>query len=113
NLGNALSVAGRHDEAEAELQRTIELQGFLEPVFRGRFHLAQAIHREWYFRWMQERRAGEALHEFLRARDLVSESEALHHPYYWMLDCSPFQKDLDQTIEFLENARVQPEPPRE
>jgi tetratricopeptide (TPR) repeat protein len=108
NLGNVLSVAGHFDEAERELERAVAIPGFLEPVFRARFYLAQAIHREWYFRWTGERRSGEALSEFLRARDLVALSKSLHHPYYWERDCSKFQVDLNQTIEFLEGAGVQP-----
>ncbi|MFC7338068.1 O-antigen ligase family protein [Haloferula chungangensis] len=111
NLGNALSTSGRYDEATREFERTIKLQGKLEAMCKGRFYMAQNIHREWYGRWTKERRASEALHEFLRAQRLLEEAKEFVMPGIWWRDCLEFEKDLDQSIEFLEGAGITPQAP--
>lgn len=109
NLGNALSDLGSAPEAESALAKAIELQGGLEGGFRARLCLAQHLYQTWQRRWQEDRRAGEALHEFLRARELLDESDVQSQWAYE--DSKMLRKSLDAVIDFLEGAQVTPVAP--
>lgn len=109
NKANTLSDLGENEQAEEAFQRATKLQGGLEAGFQAKFFHAQHLYRLWYERWTKERRAAEALHEFLRARKILESAEndvIWHHA-----ELKALGKKLDSTIEFLEGARVQPKPP--
>lgn len=107
NRANALSALGRDEEAERDYLRAIELQGGMEASFRARYYLGTHLHRRWYRAWNEERRADEALHEFLRARELLRESDAI----------APSKENrealegIEKSIGFLEAAKVVPRAP--
>jgi len=110
NLGNILSDLQRDEEAEEAFERAIELQGGLESGYRSRLCLAQHIYTKWYRIWQAERRAGEALHEFLRARKLLDESD--EQSLWGYDDSKEVRKNLEEVIKFLEGGKVVPVPPR-
>jgi tetratricopeptide (TPR) repeat protein len=110
NRANVLSYLGRDDEAEEEFARAILLQGGNEGSFRARYYLAAHLYRRWYKAWTRERRAGEALGGFLRARDLLDEAEALTEPWVQGMEGRELRDGLEKTISFLEGAKVLPEP---
>lgn len=109
NLGNILSELQRDEEAEEAFRRAIELQGGLESAFRVRLCYARHLYRRWYQIWQDERRAEEALHEFLRARDLLDQSD--DQSLWGYEDSRALRANLDKVIGFLEGAQVVPVPP--
>jgi hypothetical protein len=111
NRANILSYLGRNVEAEEEFERGIWLQGGNEGVFRARYYLAAHLYRRWYQAWTRERRAGEALAGFLRARDLLDEADRLTEPWVRGAEGAELREGLEKTISFLEGAKVLPEPP--
>jgi hypothetical protein len=113
NRANVLSYLGRDGEAEEEFEQAIVLQGGTEGSFRARYYLAGHLYRRWYQAWLKERRAGEALAGFLRARDLLDEAEALTEPWIRGIEGRELRAGLEKTISFLEGAKVLPETPRE
>ncbi|MCW1923556.1 tetratricopeptide repeat protein [Luteolibacter arcticus] len=110
NRANALSILGRNDEAERDFERAIELQGGTERNFRARFYLASHLYRRWYDAWVKERRASEALGQFLRARDLLREAEKRGGLGQLGKEAKDIVTGLEETIRFLEGAQVRPEP---
>jgi O-antigen ligase len=110
NRATALSMLGRHDEAERDFEKAIELQGGMERNFRARFHFASYLYRRWYTAWVKERRAGEALGQFLRVRELLRESAQQNGLDRLGKEGQDLVKTVEQTIRFLEGAQVQPEP---
>ncbi len=112
NRANVLSFLGRDIEAEEEFERAIFLQGGTEGGFRARYYLAAHLYRRWYQAWTRERRAGEALGGFLRARDLLDEAERLTEPWVRGSEGKELRAGLEKTISFLEGAKVMPEPSR-
>ena len=110
NRANLLSTLGRADEAEREFERAIELQGGTERNFRARYYLARHLYHRWYDAWVKERRAGEALGQFLRARDLLREADKQGGLGQLGKEGKDLVSGLDQTIRFLEGAQVRPEP---
>jgi tetratricopeptide (TPR) repeat protein len=110
NRANVLSVLGRADEAERDFARAIELQGGTERNFRARFYLASHLYRRWYDAWVKERRASEALGQFLRARDLLREADQQGGLDQLGKEAKDVETGLDETIRFLEGAQVRPEP---
>jgi hypothetical protein len=58
---------------------------------------------------MEERRSEEALWQFLRVRQLLD--EAKEQASWGNPEREEFRKQVEQSIGFLENARVQPRPP--
>lgn len=112
NRANVLSFLGRNREAEEEFEKAIRLQGGTEGGFRARYYLAAHLYRRWYQAWTRERRAGEALGGFLRARDLLDQADALTEPWIRGAEASELRTGLQETISFLEGAKVLPEPPQ-
>ncbi|MCW1885143.1 O-antigen ligase family protein [Luteolibacter flavescens] len=110
NRASALSLLGRNAEAEREFERAIERQGGAERNFRARYHFATHLYRRWYDAWTKERRAGEALGQFIRARDLLKESGNQGGFSRIEKDAKELTTGLDETIRFLEGAQVKPEP---
>lgn len=107
NHANALSALGRDEEAERDYLRAIALQGGMEASFRARYHLGVHLHRRWYRIWIDERRADEALHEFLRARELLRESDTIAPSR----ESREALTGIERTIGFLEAAKVVPRAP--
>lgn len=112
NRANVLSHLGRAAEAEEEFERAIRLQGGTEGAFRARYYLAAHLYRRWYLAWTRERRAGEALGGFLRARALLDEADELTEPWIRGVEGKELRAGLEKTIAFLEGAKVLPEPPQ-
>ena len=109
NYANTLSAMGKYDEAEKAYLKATELQGGLESAFKAKIFHANHLYRVWYERWTSQRRAAEALHEFLRARELLDRAE---QDLIWRhAEVKALRKKLDAVIEFLEGARVQPKAP--
>lgn len=110
NRANVLSSLDRDDEAEHDFERAIELQGGTERNFQARYYFAAHLYRRWYVAWTKERRAGEALGQFLRARELLRETERQNTLFYSGKEGLDLIDGLDRTIRFLEGAQVRPEP---
>ncbi|MCH7227976.1 O-antigen ligase family protein [Haloferula sp. A504] len=109
NAANALSELGRAEEADEAFERAIALQGGLEGAFAARYFHAKHIYGLWHRRWMEERRSEEALWQFLRVRQLLD--EAKEQASWGNPEREEFRKQVEQSIGFLENARVRPRPP--
>ena len=107
NRANVLSSLGRDDEAERDYLRAIELQGGMEASFRSRYYFALHLYQRWYRIWIEERREDEALYEFLRARDLLREANAAASTE----QSREALKGVEETIAFLEGAKVVPRAP--
>jgi O-antigen ligase len=110
NRANLLATLGRADEAEQEFEQAIELQGGTERNFRARFYLASHLYRRWYDAWVKERRAEEALGQFLRARELLREADRQGGLGQLGKEAKELVTGLDETIRFLEGAQVRPKP---
>ena len=82
----------------------------IERNFRARFYLASHLYRRWYDAWVKERRASEALGQFLRARELLREADRQGGLGQLGKEAKDLVTGLDQTIRFLEGAQVRPEP---
>lgn len=111
NAAIALSEANEVEAANVRFENAIRLQGQLESAYRARFFYALHLYGSWYRRWTQERRAPEALHEFLRARQLLEESIAHHGTHPASPDGKALKAGLDAAISFLTTARVAPQAP--
>jgi tetratricopeptide (TPR) repeat protein len=107
NRANVLSSLRRDDEAERDYLRAIELQGGMEASFRSRYHLGLHLYQRWYRIWLEERREDEALHEFLRARDLLRAANSAASTE----QSRAALKGVEETIAFLEGAKVVPRAP--
>lgn len=107
NLGNACADAGLDEEAEQHLVRAVELQGELEAGFQARYFLARHLYTVWHRRWLKERRAEEALAQFLRVRTLLDEAYELI-PWKLRDRSADFRKGVADSIKFLEGAGVRP-----
>ena len=112
NRANVLSTLGSADEAERDFERAIELQGGAERNFQARYYFASHLYRRWYQAWTKERRAGEALGQFLRARELLREADRQGDLGHFGKEGKELVTGLEQTIRFLEGAQVRPEPVR-
>ncbi|MEK7950855.1 O-antigen ligase family protein [Luteolibacter soli] len=112
NRGNMLSALDRDNEAERDFERAIVLEGGTERNFRARFCFASHLYRRWYDAWTKERRAGEAMGQFIRARDLLREADQQGGLGQLGKDGQELVKSIEDTIRFLEGAHVQPEPVR-
>jgi O-antigen ligase len=121
NRANVLSTLGRNAEAEREFERAIALEGGMEGNFRARYYYAWHLHSRWYRAWTRpdehdasdrERRASEALGAFLRARELLREAATMTELWVRGKEEADLIKGLDETIEFLQGAKVTPIPPR-
>ena len=112
NRANVLSALGRDQEAEAEFESAIALEGGMEGIFRARYYFARHLYGRWYRAWTRERRAGEALGGFLRARDLLREAETTTAAWVRGKEGRELLNGLEETISFLEGAKVKPEPVR-
>ena len=110
NRAATLGMLGRHDDAERDFEKAIELQGGMERNFRARYHFATYLYKRWYDAWVKERRAGEALGQFLRVRELLRESTKQNGLDRLGKEGRDFVKTVEQTISFLEGAHVLPEP---
>lgn len=124
NRANVLSALGRNEEAEKEFERAIVLEGGMEGNFRARYYYAWHLHSRWYRAWTQpeahdpadedfgERRASEALAGFLYARELLREAATTTELWVRGKEEGDLVKGLDETIAFLEAAKVKPAPRR-
>lgn len=112
NRANLLSLLGRNDEAEQAFERAVVLQGGMERNFWARYYFAVHLYRRWHRAWITERRAGEALGQFLRARDLLRESSEQGNFGHIGKEAKDLVEGLEKSIRFLEGARVAPEPVR-
>jgi tetratricopeptide (TPR) repeat protein len=110
NRANLLSLLGRYDEAERAFERAVVLEGGMERNFWARYYFAAHLYRRWYQAWVKERRAGEALGQFLRARELLRESSEQGNLGHIGKEAKDLVEGLEKTIRFLEGARVLPEP---
>jgi O-antigen ligase len=110
NRAVLLATLGRADEAEQEFEKAIELQGGTERNFRARFYLASHLYRRWYDAWVKERRAEEAMGQFLRARELLREADRQGGLGQLGKEAKELVTGLDETIRFLEGAQVRPVP---
>jgi hypothetical protein len=112
NHANLLSLLGRYDEAERAFERAVILVGGMERNFWARYYFAAHLYRRWYQEWTRERRAGEALGQFIRARELLRESSEQGNFGHIGKEAKDLVEGLEKTIRFLEGARVVPEPVR-
>jgi tetratricopeptide (TPR) repeat protein len=112
NHANLLSLLGRYDEAELAFERAVILVGGMERNFWARYYFAAHLYRRWYQEWTRERRAGEALGQFIRARELLRESSEQGNFGHIGKEAKDLVEGLEKTIRFLEGARVVPEPVR-
>jgi hypothetical protein len=111
NRANVLSTLGRDDEADRDYEIAVRLEGGMEGTFRARFYFARHLYGRWYRAWTkQERSPGEALAGFLRARELAREAATLTEAWVRGKEEADLVKGLDETIQFLEGARVVPVP---
>ncbi|PAW70233.1 MAG: hypothetical protein B9S38_08165 [Verrucomicrobiia bacterium Tous-C4TDCM] len=110
NRANLLSLLGRYDEAERAFERAVVLEGGMERNFWARYYFAAHLYRRWYQLWVKERRAGEALGQFIRARELLRESSEQGNLGHIGKAAKDLVEGLEKTIRFLEGARVVPEP---
>jgi hypothetical protein len=110
NHANLLSLLGRYDEAELAFERAVILVGGMERNFWARYYFAAHLYRRWYQEWTRERRAGEALGQFIRARELLRESSEQGNFGHIGKEAKDLVEGLEKTIRFLEGARVVPEP---
>ena len=114
NRANLLSALGRDDEAERDYETAVKLQGGMEGTFRARFYFARHLYLRWYRAWTtQERPPGEALAGFLKARELFKEAAGLTEAWVRGKEEADLVKGLEETITFLEGARIVPDPPPE
>jgi tetratricopeptide (TPR) repeat protein len=114
NRANLLSALGRDDEAERDYETAVKLQGGMEGTFRARFYFARHLYLRWYRAWTtQERPPGEALAAFLKARELFKEAAGLTEAWVRGKEEADLVKGLEETITFLEGARIVPDPPPE
>ncbi|TAE74010.1 MAG: O-antigen ligase domain-containing protein [Verrucomicrobia bacterium] len=111
NGGNVLSSIGRDEEAERWFLQAIELEGGMESLFRARYYYGRHLYQRWYRLWTQERRAEEALYQFLQARDVLREAQKVTPEGYWGEEGRALQKELEDAIRFLEGAQVVPREP--
>lgn len=107
NLGNTCAELGLADEAEEYLERAIELQGGLEAGFRARYFLARHLYEVWHRRWLKERRAEEAMGQFLRAQELLETADPLI-PVVLRNESAGLKNGVAEAIKFLEGAGVRP-----
>lgn len=112
NRANLLSLMGRNEEAERCYESAVILQGGMERNFWARYHFAAHLYRRWYLEWTRNRRAGEALGQFIRARELLRESSEQGGSGYRLKETRELMAGLEKTIRFLEGAKVVPEPVR-
>ena len=124
NRANVFSLLGRDVEAEREFERAIVLEGGMEGLFRARYYYAWHLHNRWYRAWtrpeahdpddidFKERRASDALAGFLHARELLDEAAGMTELWVRGKEESELIKGLEETIAFLEGARVKPTPRR-
>jgi O-antigen ligase len=112
NHANLLSLLGQDDEAELAFDRAVILVGGMERNFWARYYFAAHLYRRWYQEWTRERRAGEALGQFLRARELLRESSEQGNLGHLGKEAKDLVEGLEKTIRFLEGAQVVPEPVR-
>jgi hypothetical protein len=111
NRANVLSALGRDDEAERDYETAVRLEGGMEGTFRARFYFAKHLYLRWYRAWTkQERPAGEAMAGFLKARELFREASTLTEAWVRGKEEAELVKGLEETITFLEGAKVLPEP---
>jgi hypothetical protein len=112
NRANVLSALGRDDEAEEDYEAAVKLEGGMEGTFRARFYYGRHLYGRWYRAWTkQERPPGQALAAFLKARQLFKEAAELTEAWVRGKEESEMVKGLEETITFLEGAKVLPEPP--
>ena len=111
NGANLLSTLGRDDEAERFFVRAIELQGGMESLFRARYYYGRHLYQRWYRLWTRERREEEALHQFLLAREVLTEAKRVTPDGYWGAEGLELAAGLEQVIRFLEEAKVRPRAP--
>ncbi len=108
NRANLLSALGRDEEAEESYVRAIQLQGGMEATFHARHYFALHLYRRWYRLWLEERRAEEALAQFIRARDYLVEAQGTGSSGPQAKEATEALKGLEELISFLEGARVVP-----
>ncbi len=111
NRANVLSILGRGDEAEEEFARALRLQGEMETTFRVRYYYARHLYARWHRLWIEERRAEEALGQFLAARTLLEESAAYPHWRGPREQAEQLLEGIGKSIRFLEEAGVKPKAP--
>lgn len=112
NHANLLSLLGRNDEADRAYERAVMLEGGMERNFWARYYFAVHLYGRWYQAWIKERRAGEALGQFIRARELLRESDEQGGSGYKRREVRELAEGIEKSIRFLEGARVLPEPVR-
>lgn len=110
NRANLLSLLGRDDEADRAFERAVVLEGGMGRNFWARYYFAAHLYRRWYQAWVKERRAGEALGQFIRARELLRDAAEQGSSGYLRKETRDLVEGLEKTIRFLEGARVVPEP---
>lgn len=117
NRANILSQLGKNDEAEAEFERAVRLEGGMEGNFRARYYYARHLYSRWYQAWTKpgeadaedrERRASQALAGFLHARELLQEAATMTELWVRGKEESELIKGLEETISFLEGGQVVP-----
>lgn len=112
NRANILSALELDDEADREFEKAIRLEGGMEGIFRARYYFARHLYRRWYRAWTrQEKPPGEALAGFLRARELLKEAATLTEAWVRGKEEAELLKGLEETITFLEGAKVAPVAP--
>ena len=109
NLGNSCAIAGSTNEATKYLEQAVKLQGGLETGFRARYYLASHLYQTWQNRWIKERRADEALGQFLRAQALLEEADPMI-PWTLRNESEGLNKGIAESIDFLEGAGIKPAP---
>jgi O-antigen ligase len=112
NHANLLSLLERNDEADRAFERAVLLEGGMERNFWARYYFAAHLYGRWYRAWIKERRAGEALGQFIRARELLRESYEQGASGYLRREVRELSEGIEKSIRFLEGARVVPEPVR-
>ena len=108
NHANVLSILGRDEEAEKAYENAIRLEGGMEAMFRARYYFGLHLYRRWYRLWLKERRAEEALGQFIRARDHLLQAREVRPANLWAKEGAETLKGLEETISFLEGAGVAP-----
>jgi O-antigen ligase/tetratricopeptide (TPR) repeat protein len=102
-LGVLLSLGGRDREAAQEFESAAAVWGGDGVNYLYAWHLRNQAKRIW-----NERKPAEALSGFLKARGLLDRCGALLPAGVTPADRAKLRQDLDEFIEFLKGAKIQP-----